>query len=97
MSTRTGAGLQELEADIIRRLTRQVSDAEGALVTRQRHRDCLLAMRGHLRTAMTRRESEIELMAEDVRLAARALAELGGQVDVESLLDAIFREFCIGK
>ena len=97
VSTRTGAGLQELEADIIRRLTRQVSDAEGALVTRQRHRDCLLAMRGHLRTAMTRRESEIELMAEDVRLAARALAELGGQVDVESLLDAIFREFCIGK
>ena len=97
VSTKTGAGLPDLEADIIRRLTRQVSDADGALVTRQRHRDCLLAMRRYLGSATTRGDSEIELMAEDVRLAARDLAELGGQIDVESLLDAIFREFCIGK
>ena len=36
-------------------------------------------------------------MAEDVRLAVRALGRITGQVDVEDLLDVIFREFCIGK
>jgi tRNA modification GTPase len=38
-----------------------------------------------------------ELAAEDVRLAARALGRITGRVDVEELLDIIFRDFCIGK
>jgi tRNA modification GTPase len=38
-----------------------------------------------------------ELMAEDVRLALRALGRITGRVDVEDLLDVIFRDFCIGK
>jgi len=41
--------------------------------------------------------SEVELIAEDVRLAARALGRITGRVDVEDVLDAIFGEFCIGK
>jgi tRNA modification GTPase len=39
----------------------------------------------------------LELMAEDLRLAARALGRITGRVDVEDLLDVIFRDFCIGK
>ena len=38
-----------------------------------------------------------ELVAEDLRLAARALGRLTGRIDVEDLLDVIFREFCVGK
>jgi tRNA modification GTPase len=38
-----------------------------------------------------------ELAAEDVRLASRALGRITGRVDVEDLLDVIFRDFCIGK
>jgi len=38
-----------------------------------------------------------ELVAEDVRLAARSLGRITGRVDVEKVLDVIFREFCIGK
>ena len=38
-----------------------------------------------------------ELAAEDLRSAAYALGRLLGQVDVEDILDVIFREFCIGK
>ena len=38
-----------------------------------------------------------ELMAEDMRLAARSLGRITGRVDVEDLLDVIFKEFCIGK
>jgi tRNA modification GTPase len=38
-----------------------------------------------------------ELAAEDVRLAARSLGRITGRIDVEEMLDVIFREFCIGK
>jgi len=38
-----------------------------------------------------------ELIAEDLRSAATALGRLTGRVDVEEVLDVIFREFCIGK
>ncbi|MCH8002416.1 MAG: hypothetical protein IIA34_12250, partial [Proteobacteria bacterium] len=38
-----------------------------------------------------------ELVAEDLRLALRALGRITGRVDVEDVLDAIFRDFCIGK
>jgi len=39
----------------------------------------------------------LELAAEDLRLAARALGRLTGAVDVEALLDIVFADFCIGK
>ena len=38
-----------------------------------------------------------ELAAEDLRLASRAIGRITGRVDVEDLLDVIFRDFCIGK
>jgi tRNA modification GTPase len=38
-----------------------------------------------------------ELIAEDLRAAAMALGRLTGRVDVEDILDVIFRDFCIGK
>ena len=40
---------------------------------------------------------DAELRAEDMRLAARALGRITGRVDVEDVLDVIFRDFCIGK
>ena len=39
----------------------------------------------------------IDLAAEDLRLALRAIGRVTGRVDVEDLLDVIFRDFCIGK
>ena len=38
-----------------------------------------------------------EIVAEELRLAGRALGRLVGRVDVEDVLDVIFRDFCIGK
>jgi tRNA modification GTPase len=38
-----------------------------------------------------------ELVAEDMRLAIRALGRITGRVDVEDLLDVVFNDFCIGK
>jgi tRNA modification GTPase len=38
-----------------------------------------------------------ELVAEDLRLSARAIGRITGRIDVEDLLDVIFNDFCIGK
>ncbi len=71
---------------------------EPALVTRQRQRahleEAALALREAEGEAQDGRE---EIMAEHLRLAARALGKLLGRVDVEDILDVIFRDFCIGK
>ena len=77
------------------RAAEMVPEEGTAPLTRERHRLCL----GECRDALVRAgEARLpELMAEDLRLAARALGRITGRVDVEELLDVIFREFCIGK
>lgn len=64
-------------------------------LTRARHRAALEDCRIHMAHALD--ATLPELMAEDLRLATRALGRLTGRVDVEDLLDVIFRDFCIGK
>ena len=68
---------------------------EAAPLTRARHRQALSDCHAALVRAET--AGAAELVAEDVRLAARALGRITGRVDVEEVLDVIFREFCIGK
>jgi tRNA modification GTPase len=43
------------------------------------------------------KHAEIELLSEDLRLAARGLGKITGEVDVEDILEKIFTEFCNGK
>jgi tRNA modification GTPase len=69
--------------------------SEAPVLTRQRHRRALEQCREALDRALA--APGLELLAEDLRLAVRALGRITGRVDVEDLLDIIFREFCIGK
>ena len=69
-------------------------------LTRARHREALTQCAQALDRAMAqaRTASDLpELVAEDVRLATRALARITGRMDVEDVLDVVFRDFCIGK
>ena len=97
VSSKTGAGLDEL-VNAIARYADSFFTPEPALVTRERQRAHLietgLALQGAQRAAQDGRE---EIMAEQLRLATRALGKLLGRVDVEDVLDVIFRDFCIGK
>jgi tRNA modification GTPase len=75
-----------------------LAGAEPALVTRERHRRLLEATVGALRQALAPELAGREdLLAEELRAAAQALGRLTGRVDVEDVLDVIFRDFCIGK
>jgi tRNA modification GTPase len=97
VSSKTGAGVDEL-VNAIARFAERFFTPEPALVTRERQRAHLketgLALQGAQRAAQDGRE---EIMAEQLRLATRALGKLLGRVDVEDVLDVIFRDFCIGK
>ena len=59
--------------------------------------DWAVACRAALGAFLDGAPQELELRAEDLRLAARALGRVTGSVDVEDMLDRIFGDFCIGK
>jgi tRNA modification GTPase len=80
----------------------QAFGGEPGLVTRERHRQMMGDAAHALGEAIILADSQDaeareELIAEQVRLTTRALERLLGRVDVEDVLDVIFRDFCIGK
>ena len=71
---------------------------ESSLVTRARHRQALEETVAALDRALgPGHGGSEELIAEELRSAATTLGRLTGRVDVEDILDVIFRDFCIGK
>lgn len=95
ISATTGAGLKELTTQLVEAIDLRFANTGQPCLTRARHRAALEETKQHLQRSLT--ASEAALRAEDVRLAMRALGRITGKVDVEDLLDVIFREFCIGK
>jgi tRNA modification GTPase len=98
ISAKTGEGVDAVLDALARHAEKFLTGAESALVTRERHRltlqDALAGLRRALAPELSSRE---DLLAEELRLAARALGRLTGRVDVDDVLDVIFRDFCIGK
>lgn len=74
-----------------------ISYGEAPLATRERHRTYLSECLKGLASAVGSTHLPSELRAEDLRRAADALGRITGRIDVEDLLDVIFRDFCIGK
>ncbi len=100
-SATTGEGVDTL-VDAMGQFAGQFFAAEAVLVTRERHRRMLQLASAALAGALALdqahgTEGREEIIAEQVRMATRALERLTGRVDVEDVLDVIFREFCVGK
>jgi tRNA modification GTPase len=95
ISVVTGEGMDELLARLGAEVAKRAGMGGAPLITRARHREAL----GRCADALARFAGAAlpELAAEDLRQAARALGRITGQVDVEDMLDIVFREFCIGK
>jgi tRNA modification GTPase len=98
VSARTGQGMNHISDGIAHYAARYFEDSGAALITRGRHREALNRAAEALDRALA---SDLpngeEIVAEELRLAARWLGRLTGRVDVEDILDVIFRDFCIGK
>lgn len=96
LSAREGADVGALERTLERHVVDALGGAEIPTATRIRHRELLSEAVERLRHALVLDDS-LELAAEDVRLAGRALDRITGRIDPEDVLDRVFSSFCIGK
>jgi len=96
ISLRTGQGLAEL-LKMLQQKVQQKLEGDAPALTRPRHRHALREAYLHLQHGLAAASEHPELLAEDLRLAMRAIGRITGMVDVEEVLDFVFRDFCIGK
>ena len=98
ISVKDNKNVLQLITLIKSKLSRKFSTSNDVLVTRERHRiklnDCLNELENFLKKDQNK---DIEMAAEDLRLATRHLGSIVGKIDVEEILGSIFKDFCIGK
>ena len=95
LSAVTGSGLGELLDELARRSGSALQSVGEVLPSRLRHVELLNAARGHIERAVL--GLDLDLQAEELRLAQQQLGKISGAVGVEDVLDVIFSQFCIGK
>ena len=97
ISANRGDGVAELISVLVRFAQDYFEASESGLITRARQRKLLEQTVDSLRCSLDVADTGEELAAEELRTAAFSLGRLLGRVDVEDILDVIFREFCVGK
>lgn len=99
LSAKTGAGLDTLRRELLEVAGWQ-SAPEGVFIARERHVQALRQVDAHLMEAaahLAANAQSLDLLAEELRLAQKALAEITGEFTSDDLLGVIFSQFCIGK
>ena len=97
ISAERGDGMSALMSALIDFASQYFGQSEAGFITRDRQRDLLRRTAELLQHVAMSAQHGDELVAEDLRAAAYQLGRLLGRVDVEDILDSIFRDFCIGK
>ena len=92
---KTGEGT-DLLREVILEVTGGLVAPEGTFIARERHLRALSAAAGCLEQGMEH-AGQVDLLAEDLRLAQRSLGAIMGNVTADQLLGEIFSRFCIGK
>lgn len=97
LSAKTGEGIPALLAYLKSYAQEHFGTVhrQDPLITRARHRTLLTETLLHLEACHL--SSPMELYAEHIRRAAISLGKITGHIDVEEVLDSLFRQFCIGK
>ncbi len=98
VSAKRGDGIEELVAELARRVAGDESVGEALLAATRQH-ELVSRARAHLAAgrAIAATGRDHELAAEELRQAANALAELVGQTTADDVLNTIFARFCVGK
>ena len=98
VSVKNNKNIDILIKKIKEKLSKKFTSNNSVLITRERHRvklnECLKEIDKFL---IKDQNKDIELAAEDLRMATRHLGSIVGKVDVEEILGSIFKDFCIGK
>lgn len=95
ISTKTGEGIDRLLKMIEERVVGHFSSYAAPFITRSRHRDLLSDAQRHLEKSL--KDAPLELKCEELRLAVQAVGKITGKIQVDDVLDVIFKSFCIGK
>jgi len=97
-SVKENKNIDSLINKIKEKLSKKFTSNNTVLITRERHRvklnQCLKEIDNFLEKDQNK---DLELAAEDLRMATRHLGNIVGKVDVEEILGSIFKDFCIGK
>ena len=97
-SVKENKNIDKLIKKIKEKLSKKFTSNNSVLITRERHRlklnECLKEIDNFLKKDQNK---DLELAAEDLRMATRHLGSIVGKVDVEEILGSIFKDFCIGK
>ena len=99
ISAKTGQGMDLLVSNLFEQLSQSGDQGRAsALLTRERHRIAVEEALEFIDRAMISvHGTGVELIAEEIRLAARAIGKITGNVSVDDILDRLFSSFCIGK
>ena len=97
VSAKTGLGMNRLLNTISRIVDEKFGGKEPALISRERQKSAIVMCVRGIDGALENQAGSLELAAEQLRSAANQLSRLVGTIDVEDLLDVIFRDFCVGK
>ena len=95
ISAKSHDGVDKIMNKIAEIIDDMFTENSSLLITRTRYREALSEALNALN--MFSLDKEIELSAEDIRLAARELGKITGRIEVDEILDKIFGSFCIGK
>lgn len=95
ISAKYSQGIDELLNQISQQISERFTANSNLLISRQRYREALKATVENLQSFSL--DKEIELSAEDIRLACRELGKITGRIEINEILDKIFSSFCIGK
>ena len=95
ISAKYNQGIEKITENILDIVKENFTNYSGPLITRTRYQECLTECLYCLENFSL--DKEIELSAEDIRLACRYIGKITGHVEVDEILDNIFGSFCIGK
>jgi tRNA modification GTPase len=98
VSVKDNKNIDHLITKVKDKLSKKYISNDSVLITRERHRvklnQCLKEIDNFLQK---KTHKDLELAAEDLRMATRHLGSIVGKVDVEEIIGSIFKDFCIGK
>jgi len=95
ISAKHNKNIDALLQSISSKIKDKFTSSSGSLITRQRYREAL--RNAVLNLQNFNFDKEIELSAEDIRLACREIGKITGRIEIDEILDKIFGSFCIGK